>query len=119
MIGSKGSVVVGGEAAGGSGLLGGFVVPDRCGEGEESLEDSGADAGFGAAAVAFEVELCFEGLVDGLDDLAERTQEPLVWSRFLGAECWTDEGDAGLGELGLEGGSPVALVGHEDLAGSV
>ncbi len=31
-----------------------------------------ADAGGFASAVAFEIELGFEGLVDGFDDLAER-----------------------------------------------
>src|SRR5680860_1619218 len=119
MIGSKGSVVVGGEASGWAWPLGGLVVPDRCGEREESLEDSGADAGFGAAAVAFEVELGFEGLVDGLDDLAERPEELLVSSGLLRAQGRADEGDAGVVELGFEAGAPVSLVGHEDLAGSV
>lgn len=32
--------------------------------------DAGADADDGSAAVAFEVELALEGVVDGLDDLA-------------------------------------------------
>lgn len=61
---AKGLVVVAGEAADGAGLAGGFVVPDGCGEGEEALEDAGADAGWFSSAVAFEVELGFEGLVD-------------------------------------------------------
>jgi hypothetical protein len=42
----------------------------------------------------FEVELGFEGLVDGFDDLAERAEEPLVWSWFLGAQGGSDQGDA-------------------------
>jgi hypothetical protein len=39
-------------------------VPDRCGQGEDALQDPYGDAGDGAAAVVFEVELAFEGLVD-------------------------------------------------------
>ena len=38
MVSSKGLVVVGEEAAGGAGLLGGLVVPDGGGEGEESIQ---------------------------------------------------------------------------------
>ncbi len=72
MISSKGSVVVGDQAAGWSGLVGGFVVPDRCGEGEEALEDAGGDALGFSPAVAFEVEPSFQGLVDRFDDLTER-----------------------------------------------
>ena len=72
MIGSSGLMGVGDEAAGGSGSVGGFVVSDRSGEGEESLADAGGDALGSLPAVAFEVELGFEGLIDGFDDLAER-----------------------------------------------
>jgi hypothetical protein len=39
-------------------------VPDRGGEGEDALQDSGADAWSCSAAVAFEIKLAFEGLVD-------------------------------------------------------
>ena len=52
-------VVVGDEYAGGSGLVGGFVVPDGGGEGEGWLRDSGGDAGRPSAAVTFEVESGF------------------------------------------------------------
>ena len=69
MIDSRWLVVVGGEGAedGGADAV---VVPDRGGEGEDALADAGADAGGGAPAVAFEVELAFEGVEDGLDHLA-------------------------------------------------
>ena len=60
-------MVVGEQGAGGAWLLGGLVVPDRGGEGEESLQDARGDAGGGAPAVAFEAELGFEGLVDRFD----------------------------------------------------
>jgi hypothetical protein len=99
MDSSKGSVVVGEEGAGGSGLVGGLVVPDAGGEGEEALEDSGPDAVGGTAAVAFEVELGFEGLVDRLDDLAERLEESLQGSGLFAFEGRADEGDAGVGEF--------------------
>jgi hypothetical protein len=40
------------------------VVPDCGGEGEDALEDADDDAVGGVAAVLFEVELAFEGVVD-------------------------------------------------------
>jgi hypothetical protein len=46
-----------------------IVVPDRGGEGEDALQDADCDSGGGVAAVAFEVKLGFEGLVDRLDGL--------------------------------------------------
>ena len=54
MVGSKGSVVVGGEAARWAWAFGGLVVPDGGGECEESLRDAGADTGDGAASVVLE-----------------------------------------------------------------
>ena len=63
-------MVVGGERSQ-DGLAGVVVVPDRGGEGEEALQDADGDAVGGVAAVAFEVELAFEGVVDGFDDLAD------------------------------------------------
>ncbi len=78
MIGSMGSVVVAGEAAAGAGPAGGFPVPDSGGRREDSLQDAGGESGASAAAVAFEVELSFEGLVHGFDDLTERFEESLT-----------------------------------------
>ena len=69
--------------------------------------------------MAFEVELGFEGLVDRLDDLAERSQESLSGSQGFFAEGGSDEGDAAGVEFGLEAGRAVSLVGHQDLAGSL
>ena len=63
MIYSKGSVVVGDQRAH-DGLAGGVVVPDGGGQGEDALQDADGDAVDGAPAVAFEVELAFEGVVD-------------------------------------------------------
>jgi hypothetical protein len=64
------SVVVGDQGSG-QGLAGGAVVPDCGGHGEEALGDAAGDA-FDSAAVEFEVELAFEGVVDGLDELPDR-----------------------------------------------
>jgi hypothetical protein len=50
-------------------------VPDRSGEGQDALQDPDDDPSRGAAAVAFQVELGFEGVVDRLDDLPQRLEE--------------------------------------------
>ena len=71
---SKGSVVVGDQRAL-DGCAGVVVVPDRGGQGEDALQDAHDDSGGGVAAVAFEVELAFEGLVDRFDDLAQRLEQ--------------------------------------------
>jgi len=109
-------VVVGGEGSGGAGLVGVFVVPDRCGEGEEALQGAGGDAVEFLCSVAFEVELGFEGLVDGFNDLTERSWETLQWPGFLSFHGGSDEGDACVGEFGLKRSGTVALVRDEDLA---
>ena len=87
-------VVVWGEVAGWSWSAGGSVVPDCCGEREKPLEDPGADPFGLTSAVSFEVELCFEGLVDRFDDLSERFQEPFAGTLFLALDRLADQGDA-------------------------
>src|SRR5215470_18539484 len=72
-----GSVVIGGQRPL-DGLAGGPVVPDGGGQGEQPLGDAGVDAGGGAAAVAFQVELAFEGVVDRLDPLADPADGPVA-----------------------------------------
>src|SRR5438046_9675611 len=72
-----GSVVVGSQRSL-DGFGGGPVVPDSCCHGEQPLGDAGVDAFGGAAAVAFEVELAFEGVVDGLDPLADPADRPVA-----------------------------------------
>lgn len=52
------------------------VVPDGCGQCQEPLHHSSDDPGLSAPAMVFEVELTLQGVVDRLDDLAERLQEP-------------------------------------------
>src|SRR5215469_10163246 len=73
-----GSVVVADQASLGGGA-GGPVVPDGGGHGQQPLGDAGIDACGGAAAVAFEVELAFEGVVDRLDPLADPADRPVPW----------------------------------------
>ena len=53
-------------------------MPDGGCEGEDPLGDAGADAFDGAAAVQFEVELALEGVVDGLDELADGFEQVLT-----------------------------------------
>ena len=91
-------------------------MPDGGGEREDSLEDAGADAGGFASAVAFEIELGFERLVDRLDDLAEWFEESLPWTTsFLGLQFRAVEGDPDLVEFGFECDGLVAFVGHQGL----
>ena len=47
------------------------VVPDAHGHGQQPLGDAGVQALGGPAAVAFEIELPFEGVVDRLDPLPD------------------------------------------------
>ena len=72
MSNSKGSLVVVGEERAHRAFAELLVVPDRRGEGEETLQDPGCDTAPGSPAVLFEVELAFQGVVDRFDDLAER-----------------------------------------------
>ena len=72
-----GSVAVGDQAPLGR-CAGGPVVPDGGGHGEQALGDAGVEAFGGAAAVAFEVELAFEGVVDRFDPLADPADGPVA-----------------------------------------
>src|SRR6266508_5552722 len=67
-------VIVGDEGPGGW-LPGVVVVPDRSGQGEDALQHPHDDACRGVPAVAFQVELALEGLVDRLDDLPQRLEQ--------------------------------------------
>ena len=71
-----------------------LVVPDGGGEGEEPLQDACDDTAHAGPVAAFKVELGFEGLVDPLDYLAERSQETLRWPWQFGPGGGTDEPDA-------------------------
>ncbi|MSV75295.1 MAG: hypothetical protein F2874_07260 [Actinobacteria bacterium] len=47
-------------------------MPDRGGQRQDALTDSGTRAGNGATAVLFHVQLTLEGVEDRLDALAQR-----------------------------------------------
>ena len=96
MTDSKGSVVVGDQGAA-NGQAEGVVVPDRGGHGEDPLGHAGAHAGDGASAVGFEVELAFEGVVDRLDDLAQRLEELFPGAGLLAFTGGAQQLDAGGG----------------------
>src|SRR5262249_2263726 len=96
-----------------------FVVPDRGGKREESLQHTRRDAGVGASAVTFEIELALEGVVDRLDDLAERLEES-------GTRAWrtvlvrgTQPRAVMVVEERLELAARVALVGDQSLTGTI
>src|SRR6266702_4001218 len=117
MTNSKGSVVVGDEGSQ-CGLIGVVVVPDRGGEREDALEDSGGDTADGAAAVSFEIELALERVVDRFDELTQRFEEPGAGTwRFVFAGR-SQETDAVMVEEPFELGGDVALVRDEGLAGA-
>ena len=118
MINSKGSVVVGEQGAYGAGVdL--FVVPDGCGEGEQALEHAGCDTGRGAPAVALEVKLALQGVVDRFDDLAERLEEPGAWPGSFTGHRWADERRVVVGEERLRLAAAIAVVGQDGLPAAV
>ena len=51
------------------------VVPDRRGQGQNALQDAHHDSGGRVPAVAIEVELALEGLIDRFDGLAQRLEQ--------------------------------------------
>jgi hypothetical protein len=68
---------------------GAVVVPDRCGQGEEPLQDADGHPGGSAAAVPFQVQLGLEGLVDRLDQLPQRLEQPRSGPRGLALAGWS------------------------------
>src|SRR3954454_5434576 len=82
------SVVIGGEAA--PGLADLPVVPAAGGQCEDALAHARPDAFGGVAAVTLERELAFEGVVNGLDplaDAAERAEARLLVRRSGRRSC--------------------------------
>src|SRR6202008_1495621 len=100
MIDSKGSVVVRGKGSHDR-LSGVPVVPDRGGQGQDALQDPDGNAGDGASAVLFEVELAFEGLIDRFDALPHRTQQATTRSCRFGAVGGSHDGDTAVVEPGF------------------
>lgn len=91
-------------------------MPDGGCQGQDALGDAGGGAGGGASLVALEVELVLEGVEDGLDDLADLCQCGGAGSGLFFAGGGAQHGDAGLGQIGLQGRAAVALVHGQDLA---
>src|SRR6202046_5808388 len=100
------SVVIGGQRSL-DGFGGGPVVPEGGGNPQQALAHPGEVASGGAAAVSFQVELAFEGVVDRFDPLADPADGP-VPGRLVAA-VGPDQlhrgpgGDPGLGGLAGEG----------------
>src|SRR5215207_5014373 len=99
MIDSKGLVVVGDQRSHDR-LAGVPVVPDRCGQGEDALQDPDGDAGDGTATVLFEIELAFEGLVDRFDALPYGPQQAAAGTCRFGAVGRSHDGNAAVVEPG-------------------
>src|SRR5215207_1147622 len=113
MIDSKGSVVVGDQGSQDR-LAGVPVVPDRGGQGEDALQDPYGDAGDRPAAVLFEVELAFEGLVDRFDALAYRPEQGPAGTGGFFVVRGSDDGDTAVVEPGFGVAVAVALVHDQD-----
>src|SRR5512135_3619737 len=117
MIDSKGLAIIGQQGAF-DGLAGAVVVPDRGGQGQDALQDPGHDPGGGVPAVAFQVELAFECVVDRFDDLAQWFEEPGSGPVWLALAGRTQQVYAPVSQGGLEIGPEVVLVADDDLPGA-
>src|SRR5258706_10411382 len=113
MIDSKGSVIVGDQGSHDR-LAGVPVVPDRGGQGEDALQDPDGDAGDRAAAVLFEVELAFEGLVDRFDALPYGPEQATSRAGRFGAVGGPYDGDPVVVEPRFGVTVAVALVHDQD-----
>jgi hypothetical protein len=113
---SKGLVVVGDQRAL-DWLAGVVVVPDGGGQGEDALDDPGQDSGGGVPAVAFEVELALEGVVDRFDDLPQWPEELDTGALVFACAGWAEQAGTAVGQGGLKAGAVVVLVPEDGLAG--
>src|SRR5215469_12499468 len=114
---SKGPSVVVGDQRSLDGLGGVVVVPDGGGQGEDALQDPGQHPGEGVPAVAFEVELPLEGVVDRFDDLPQWLEEPGTGPRGLAAAGRAEQAHPAVGQGDLKAGAVVVLVPDDGLAG--
>src|SRR4051794_19418114 len=90
------------------------VEGDGGGQAAEALQDSFAESGEGAGAVAFEGEEVFAGPEDRLDPLADR-REMRAAAAFVFAS-WAHDRGVALGDGGGKGAAGVALVAQQRLA---
>jgi hypothetical protein len=91
-------------------------VPDRGGQGEDALQDPDRDLDPCPAAVALQVQLALEGVVDRLDQLPQRFEQ--VCSRALGLALggWSQQPHPQLAKELLELVAVVVLGGQQRLA---
>jgi hypothetical protein len=113
---SKGSVVVVDQEAHDR-LASVIAVPDRGGQGEDPLQHPGDDPGEDVPAVPLRVQLAFEGVVDGLDDLAQRLEELAARPSGLALAVRAQRAQPGLGQGGLDLAAVVVLFADQNLAG--
>jgi hypothetical protein len=99
-------------------LAGVVVVPDGRGEGEDPVQEAGEDAVFGTSAVSFQVKLGLEGLVDGLDDLAQRLEQFLSRPGSLALADRPEQHQATVRDCLLEVPAEVVLVPDQGLPGA-
>ena len=65
----------------------------------------------------FQVQLAFEGVEDRLDGLPQGSEQRGAGPVGFTAAGPAQQGQAGVGQLGLEAAAVVVLVGDQDLAG--
>ena len=111
----KGSVVVVGDQAAYDRLAGLVVVPDRGGQGEDPLRHPGDHPGQVGPAMPLQVQLAFERVVDGLDDLVRRLEEPAAASELALADR-AQKAQPGLSQGSLEVAAVVLLLADQHLA---
>ena len=80
------------------------------------LQNSDGDPGEGAPTVAFQVQLRFEGLIDRLDNLAQRFEQGATTAFGLALACRTQQPQPRAGEFGLESGTEIVLVRDQGLS---
>ncbi len=73
-------------------------MPDRSGQRQYALGDADGDSLPGTASVLLQVKLTFEGVVDGLDELAHLLQQRLARSCGLVLARGPQQGDALYGQ---------------------
>src|SRR6266516_4761960 len=94
---------------------GGPVVPDGSSHSQKPLSDAGVEARGGPAAVSFQVELAFEGVVDRFDPLPDPADGPVAGGLVAAVGPDQAQPEPG-GDQVLELPPGEALVADEDAA---
>ena len=92
-----------------------MTIPHGDGQGEDALQDPDRDPATGTAAVALQVELAFEGLVDRLDELPQRAEQVRTGPLGLALAGRPQQPHAQPGQDRLELAAVVVLVGQQRL----